>query len=114
MHSENTEVNYKNHPQQGIPKNEVPDQTERPTLMQALERLGMVTERLDRLHHVSETLTQKLDRTYGDIKEKEIDLFNYVDSESSLVELFNAVALKMESQINEIGQNIEIAIDVIE
>ena len=87
---------------------------ERQTLIQAFERLDHKCTQLREVAELTERLNEKLNRTEGhpkcvdDMAKKEIAV------EMNIVELFNLIADKMETQINVIGNNTERSMQMIE
>ena len=87
---------------------------ERQTLIQAFERLDHKCTQLRELAGLTERLNEKLNRTEGHIKCEEDRTQKESVVERNIVELFNLIADKMETQINVIGNNTERSMQMID
>lgn len=86
---------------------------EKPTLIHAYERLQQKCTQLRQLADLTERLNQKLNRTEEDPKDDEKGKEEGL-AKLNIVELFNLIADKMGVQINEIGRNTELSIQMID
>ena len=93
-------------------KAEVPQ--ERQTLIQAFERLDHKCTQLRELAGLTERLNEKLNRTEGRLKCEDDIMQKEIVVERNIVELFNLIADKMETQINVIGNNTEKSMQMID
>lgn len=73
--------------------------------MQVLDRLQDKCCQLGEVTRMTETLHEKLNRTEGSLKDPEDPQAKQVLIHRDIVELFDAVADKMEEQIQTIGNN---------
>jgi hypothetical protein len=89
-------------------------QVERQTLIQALERLDYKCIQLRELAGLTEKLNEKLNRTEGNPKGEDDRMQKESVVERNIVELFNLIADKMETQINIIGNNTENSMSMID
>jgi hypothetical protein len=87
---------------------------ERQTLIQAFERLEYRCAQLRGIVGLTETLSQKLNRTEGRPIAEEAPLKKMEGSDRNIVELFYFIADEMEVQINAIGNNTEAAMRMID
>jgi len=87
---------------------------ERQTLIQAFERLDHKCTQLRELAGLTERLNEKLNRTEGHPKCSDEKLQKQESPERNIVELFNLIADKMETQINVIGNNTERSMEMID
>ena len=87
---------------------------ERQTLIQAFERLDHKCTQLRELAGLTERLNEKLNRTEGHPKCEEDRMLKESFAERNIVELFNLIADKMETQINVIGNNTERSMQMID
>ncbi len=87
---------------------------ERQTLIQAFERLDQKCVQLREVARLTERLNEKLNRTEGHPKCEEEKLQKESVVERNIVELFNLIADKMETQINVIGNNTERSMQMID
>jgi phage gpG-like protein len=83
------------------------------TLMQAFERLDHKCIELRELAGLTERLNEKLNRAEGGPKCNDEKLQKQGSPEMNIVELFNFIADKMETQINVIGNNTERSMQMI-
>ena len=93
-------------------KAEVPQ--ERQTLIQAFERLDHKCTQLRELAGLTERLNEKLNRTEGHHKCEDDRMQKEIVVERNIVELFNLIADKMETQINVIENNTEKSMQMID
>jgi len=84
------------------------------TLIQAFERLYHKCTQLRELAGLTERLNEKLNRTEGHPKCEEDRMQKESVAERNIVELFNLIADKMETQINVIGNNTERSMQMID
>jgi hypothetical protein len=87
---------------------------ERQTLIQAFERLDHKCSQLRELGGLTEKLNDKLNRTEGHPKCEDDRTQKEGVVERNIVELFNLIADKMETQINIIGNNTENSMSMID
>ena len=87
---------------------------ERQTLIQAFERLDHKCTQLRELAGLTERLNEKLNRTEGNPKCEDERMQKESVVERNIVELFNLIADKMETQINVIGNNTEKSMQMID
>ena len=93
-------------------KAEVPQ--ERQTLIQAFERLDHKCTQLRELAGLTERLNEKLNRTEAHHKCEDDRMQKEIVFERNIVELFNLIADKMETQINVIENNTEKSMQMID
>jgi len=87
---------------------------EKQTLMQAFERLDKKCTQLSEVARMTEILNEKLNRTEGHPKCDKDGIKKESVVERNIVELFNLIADKMETQINVIGNNTERSMKMID
>jgi len=87
---------------------------ERQTLIQTFEKLDARCSQLIEVAGLTELLQEKLNRTEGMPKVNEPLAQKESVEKRNIVELFNLIADKMETQINIIGNNTEKSIRMIE
>jgi hypothetical protein len=90
-------------------------QVKQGTLMQAFERLENKCLQLSEVANLTERLNEKLNRTEGNSKCEDVKgIENSSLVERNIVELFNLIAEKMETQINVIGNNTDKSMQMID
>lgn len=87
---------------------------ERQTLIQAFERLDHKCAQLREVAELTERLNEKLNRTEGHTKCDKDRTQKESVVERNIVELFNFIADKMETQINVIGKNTQRSMEMID
>ncbi len=88
-------------------------QQERQTLIQAFERLDQKCVQLREVAGLTERLNEKLNRTEGQPRD-EAEKAKEGPVQLNIIELFNLIADKMEVQINVIGNNTELSMQMID
>jgi hypothetical protein len=86
----------------------------RQTLIQAFERLDERCAQLQEVAGMTERVVDKLNRTEGDPKEKEALNEKKGNVPRNMVDLFNSLSDKIETQIGRIGNSAEAAMGMID